>query len=167
MRNDKNTMNTITESAVRRRAKKLGKIATIKRSIAVPDRKRLQSMRYIKNVADLRRALANGQREFKLHLRSNLISSKYITPCADGRFQVVNCCDDSVKTLTGRELYTRSNVGKAMRLKAFYDAISAYMSGAGEGLPPAEWDIKPEDMEETWDMVRIEEGEDGKLAVLP
>jgi hypothetical protein len=79
-------------------------------------------MRHIQNVRALRRALASGQREFKVHLRGGVFSRKRIRPCADGRFQILNYIDESVQKLTGKQLYTRSIIGEAMQKKAFTDA---------------------------------------------
>ena len=76
-------------------------------------------MRHIKNVRALRQALANGQREFRVHLRGRVFSRKCIKPCTDGRFRILNCIDGSVQKLTGRELYTRSIIGEAMQKNAF------------------------------------------------
>jgi hypothetical protein len=77
-------------------------------------------MQRIKNVTALRQSLATGQREFRLLLGDGYIySRKTVTPCSDGRFKIVNHIDDSVQRLTGRQLYTRSNIGKAMRLGSF------------------------------------------------
>lgn len=78
-------------------------------------------MQRIKNVKALRQALATGQREFRLLLSGGLVCSrKTITPCTDGRFKIVNHIDDSVQRLTGRQLYTRSNIGESMRLGGFW-----------------------------------------------
>jgi len=77
-------------------------------------------MQKIKNVKALRKSIADGQREFRLLLGDGYIySRKTVSPCADGRFKIVNHIDDSVQRLTGRQLYTRSNIGKAMRLGSF------------------------------------------------
>ena len=78
-------------------------------------------MRHIQNVRALRQALANGQREFKVRLNRGVFSRKRIKPCADGRFRILNCIDNSIQKLTGRELYTRSIIGEAMQKKAFTD----------------------------------------------
>ena len=73
-------------------------------------------MRQIKNVKELRRALAAGQREFRIHLcGGGAYSSKYISPCADGRFGIVNYIDGSAQRLTARQLRTDSNIAEAMR----------------------------------------------------
>ena len=76
-------------------------------------------MGQIENVRALRRALAKGQREFRVHLRGGIFSRKRIKPCADGHFRILNCIDGRVQTLTGRQLYTRSIIGEAMQKKAF------------------------------------------------
>ena len=76
-------------------------------------------MRKIKDVQALRAALAAGERRFRILLRRGAYSSKAITPCADGRFYVTNHIDGCALRLSGRQLYTRSNIGKAMGLGAF------------------------------------------------
>lgn len=78
-------------------------------------------MRHIQNVRALRQALANGQREFKVHLGVGIFWCKSINLCTDGRFQILNRIDGSVQTLTARQLCTHSIIGEAMRKKAFTD----------------------------------------------
>jgi hypothetical protein len=73
----------------------------------------------INNAKALRRSVAEGQREFLICLQAGIFSRKTIAACADGRFKIVNHVDDSVQKLTARQLYTRSNIGNAMRLGAF------------------------------------------------
>lgn len=75
-------------------------------------------MTKIKNVRELRKAIAGGQHEFRILLQGGLYSWKTITPCA-GRFDVVNHIDETLQRLTGRQLYTRSNIGEAMRSGTF------------------------------------------------
>lgn len=76
-------------------------------------------MKQIKNVKALREAIAAGQRGFRILLNGGIYSRKTITESAGGRFHIVNHIDESVQKLTGRQLYTRSNIGEAMRLGAF------------------------------------------------
>jgi hypothetical protein len=76
-------------------------------------------MRQIKNVRALRQALASGQREFRIYLSGGVFSRKYITPCIDGRFEIINYIDDSTQQLTAKQLHTESNIGKAMKMHAF------------------------------------------------
>jgi hypothetical protein len=77
-------------------------------------------MRHINNIMALREALANGHREFKIHLCGGYVfSSKYITPCSDGRFGIVNYFDGSAQQLTARQLLWHCNIGKAMKQNAF------------------------------------------------
>lgn len=75
----------------------------------------------IRNCRQLRRAiaLADGCGDFRLLLCGGAFSRKCISLEDDGRFHVENWIDDSVQTLTGRELYTQSNIGDAMRNGAF------------------------------------------------
>ena len=76
----------------------------------------------IRNCRELRRAiaLADGCGDFCLLLCGGAaFSRKCISLEDDGRFRVENWIDDSVQTLTGRELYTQSNIGNAMRNGAF------------------------------------------------
>ncbi len=72
----------------------------------------------IPNATALRRAIAQGKTEFKLCLRDGLYSRKSITLLARGRFHVRNHIDDTEQRLTARQLYTHSNIGRAMRLGA-------------------------------------------------
>lgn len=73
----------------------------------------------IRNCRQLRRAIAEGCYEFRLLLTGKFYSRKFITTNDRGRFCVLNYIDDSIQILTGRELYTRSNIGNAMRNGAF------------------------------------------------
>jgi hypothetical protein len=67
----------------------------------------------------LRRTVSQGEREFRLGLQFGLFSRKTIGLLPDGRFRVENHIDDSVQRLTGRQLYTESNIGRAMKRGAF------------------------------------------------
>ena len=78
-----------------------------------------KSTRQIRNCRELRRAIGKGLVDFQLHLCGGAYSRKLITLKADKRFMVANCIDDSIQTLTGRQLYTRSNIGRAMQQGAF------------------------------------------------
>lgn len=73
----------------------------------------------IKSAKQLRRAVANGCHEFRLWLQGGLYSRKSVTLCARGRFHIVNHIDETEETLTARQLYTHSNIGRAMRKGAF------------------------------------------------
>jgi hypothetical protein len=75
-------------------------------------------MKPINNTRALRQAIAQGHHDFRLCLRGGVFSRKTISVCADGRFQVVNHIDDTEQKLTGRQLYTQSNIGSGMRLQA-------------------------------------------------
>ncbi|HEX3857856.1 MAG TPA: hypothetical protein VHY30_11240 [Verrucomicrobiae bacterium] len=77
-------------------------------------------MRYIKNIMDLREALANGHCEFKIHLCGGYVySNKHIIPCLDGRFGIVDYFDHSTQWFTARQLQLHCDIGKAMRQNAF------------------------------------------------
>jgi hypothetical protein len=76
-------------------------------------------MQHIRNTKQLRKTLSEGEREFKLALQFGLFSRKTIRLLPDGRFRVENHIDNSVERLTGRELHTHSNIGRAMKLGAF------------------------------------------------
>ena len=71
-------------------------------------------MKSIKNTRALRRAIAQGHHEFALCLKYGLFSHKTITVRRDGRFRVENHIDGVVQTLSGRQLYTQSNIGEGM-----------------------------------------------------
>ena len=74
----------------------------------------------IRNCRQLRRAIADGCCDFCLLLCGGAaFSRKFISLEDDGRFYVENWIDDSIQTLTGRQLYTESNIGNAMRSGAF------------------------------------------------
>ena len=74
----------------------------------------------IRNCRQLRRAIADGCNDFCLLLCGGAaFSRKFISLEDDGRFYVENWIDDSVQTLSGRQLYTESNIGVAMRDGAF------------------------------------------------
>lgn len=76
-------------------------------------------MRRIRNTGELRKALAAGQYEYRLLLNGGVFSRKTILPRRDGRFEVWNGIDGSTEVLTGRQLYSESNIGEGMRLGAF------------------------------------------------
>lgn len=69
----------------------------------------------IRNCRQLRQAIKNGAIEFLLLLTGGACSRKLISLEEDNRFRVFNYIDDSTQTLTGKQLYTRSNIGRAMR----------------------------------------------------
>jgi len=76
-------------------------------------------MQQIRNTRQLRHTLSHGEREFKLALMGGLYSRKTMCLLSDGRFRVVNHIDETVQRLTGRQLYTESNIGRAMKQGAF------------------------------------------------
>ena len=78
-------------------------------------------MRHIKNITALREALANGHREFRIHLCGGYVySSKRIIPCPDGRFEIVNYFDhNNTRRFSSRQLQMHCNIGKAMKQNAF------------------------------------------------
>jgi hypothetical protein len=74
----------------------------------------------IRNCQQLRRAIAEGCNDFCLLLCGGAaFSSKHITTDGRGRFRVFNYIDDSVQTLSGKKLYTETNIGNAMEKGAF------------------------------------------------
>ena len=76
-------------------------------------------MTLIRNTRQLRQALAQGRNDFRLVLQGDLYSRKTVTLLPDGRFEVVNHIDQTVQQLSGRQLYSESNIGKAMKRGAF------------------------------------------------
>jgi hypothetical protein len=77
-------------------------------------------MRQINDIIALREALADGHREFKLHLCGGIVySNKRIIPFTDGDFGIVNYFDGSTQRLTARQLLWHCNIGKAMKQNAF------------------------------------------------
>jgi hypothetical protein len=85
--------------------------------LAVPD---TNTSLKIRNCRELRQAIANGCYEFRLLLIGGAYSGKFITTDDRGRrFCVFNYIDDSIQKLTGKELFTKSNIGDAMQNGAF------------------------------------------------
>ena len=80
---------------------------------------RTTHMQPIKNTRELRQAVAAGRHDYRLRLHGGLCSRKTISLSADGRFKVENHIDGSEQTLTGRQLYSHSNIGDGMRKGAF------------------------------------------------
>jgi hypothetical protein len=77
-------------------------------------------MRRITNIMALREALANGHREFKIHLCGGYVySNKHIISSPDGRFGIVDYFDHSTRWLTPRQLQRHCNIGKAMKQNTF------------------------------------------------
>ena len=76
-------------------------------------------MQQIRNTRQLRKTLSHGEHEFKLALMGGLFSRKTIRLLPDGRFRVVNHIDETVQKLSGRQFYTESNIGRAMKQGAF------------------------------------------------
>jgi len=76
----------------------------------------------IHNTKELRQAIGKGTTSFAIMLGGGIsMSCKTITLMKDKkRFRVTNHIDGSRQSLTGRQLYTHSNIGKAMKLKAFW-----------------------------------------------
>ena len=75
--------------------------------------------RQIRNCRQLRQVIAQGVTDFRLMLAGGVFSSKIITLGNDCRFKVENWIDDSIQMLTGHQLYTHSNIGRAMQQGAF------------------------------------------------
>jgi hypothetical protein len=79
-------------------------------------------MKVIHNTRQLRRAIARGQYDYAILLAGGAVrSSKNIETDGEGRFTVWNLIDDTQQFLTGRELYTQSNLGEARRKGAFIE----------------------------------------------
>ena len=76
-------------------------------------------MKVIKTVNQLRKAIAEGRRYFRICLRFGLYSRKTITLTEGGRFHIVNQFDGSEQRLSVDELFTKTNIGEAMRHGAF------------------------------------------------
>ena len=62
----------------------------------------------------------NGQHSFALALKCGMYSRKTIKIRSDGRFRVFNHIDWSAESLTGRQLYTHSNIGEGMKKGALF-----------------------------------------------
>jgi len=72
-------------------------------------------VKQIKTIGHLRRTIASGHQDFRLYLQGGLFSRKTITLAARGRFHIVNHIDESIQTLSEKQLSTASNVGKAIQ----------------------------------------------------
>ena len=76
--------------------------------------------RVIADCRELRQAIAEGRNEFQLLLMGGAcFSRKHITTDDRGRFRVFNYISESVRRLTGKELFAKSEIGDAMRKGAF------------------------------------------------
>ena len=77
-------------------------------------------MLYIRNIRDLREALAYGHRNFKIHLcGGDIFWDEKILPCTDGRFGIVDYFDRSITCVTARQLQLHKSIGKAMKTNTF------------------------------------------------
>ena len=76
-------------------------------------------MKPIRNARELRRMIAAGRHDYRLCLRYGLFSRKTIALSPEGRFEIENHIDGSEETLSGRQLYSESNIGAAMKRGAF------------------------------------------------
>ena len=76
----------------------------------------------IKTVKALKKAIENEENDFFLVVGGFARSSKTIFLTEDNKFDITNEIDDSEQTLTEDELFdeTLTNIGKAMKLGAFY-----------------------------------------------
>ena len=74
----------------------------------------------IRNCRQLRRTIAAGSCDFRLMLMGGASSRKTITIRPHGRFHVENHIDGSIQLLSGRGLYTQSNIGEAMQKGSFF-----------------------------------------------
>jgi hypothetical protein len=70
-------------------------------------------MRHIHNVRALRRALANGQREFKVHLRGGVFSRKRIKLCADEALEKFSAVDERKAELVKLRYFVGLNFEEA------------------------------------------------------
>jgi len=76
-------------------------------------------MHQIRNPRQLREQIAQGHHEFRILLHYGLYSGKTIHLSANGRFLVDNHIDGAKQRLTAKQLYTESNIGRAMERGAF------------------------------------------------
>ncbi len=74
----------------------------------------------VQSVAHLRELIKAGTHSYALALNYGLFSRKTIRATRDGNFRIINHIDDSKVTLTEAELYTESNIGKAITKGAFF-----------------------------------------------
>ena len=75
-------------------------------------------MKKIKSIEQLKKESKNGA-DFFILLNYGLRSSKNV--CFDGKeFEVYNEIDDTSQVLTEKQLFTKSNIGKAIEQGAFF-----------------------------------------------
>ena len=73
----------------------------------------------VESIQDLREILNSGKYEYYILLAGGVVrSSKDLEMLNDGRFKIFNYVDDSEQVLTEKELYTQSNIGKAIDNRA-------------------------------------------------
>ena len=78
-------------------------------------------MLQITSVQQLKDCCNGVQRDCFIALTGNIKSSKAIEYYEDSEeFYIVNYIDDTDQTLTERELYTKSNIGEAIKEGAFF-----------------------------------------------
>jgi hypothetical protein len=92
--------------------------------------------RVIHDSRELRRAIVDGCHEFRLLLNGGVYASKLIRFDGKAHFRIFNPSDGTAQRLAVRELYSKSNIGEAMRRRAFL-AVSKTVINAKcvDGLP--------------------------------
>ena len=82
----------------------------------------MTTLKCIRTPDDLAQLLEHGEwQDFFIVLNGSLRSSKAIKLRPSGKsFYVLNEIDGSRQVLTPKSLYTRSNIGRAMKLGSFY-----------------------------------------------
>jgi hypothetical protein len=74
----------------------------------------------VNSITHLRELIKAGTHSYALALNYGLYSRKTIRAMHDGKFRIVNHIDDSKETLTEAELFTESNIGRAITKGAFF-----------------------------------------------
>lgn len=75
----------------------------------------------INNIEELKNAIDKENYEFFISLAGGMLrSSKTITITEKGKFEILNEIDSTIEILTEKQLWTKSNIGKALDSGAFY-----------------------------------------------
>ena len=73
----------------------------------------------VKDITHLRELIKQGEEEYCILLNFGIRSSKTIKIQKNGRFWIYNFIDDTLEHLTEKELWTKSNIGRAIDTGCF------------------------------------------------
>lgn len=79
-------------------------------------------MEKVNSIDHLRSLVKGGVKNFRINLNFGAYSVKHITLDKDGKFNILNKIDNTRQSLTEEDLLdeSKTNIGKAIRLGAFY-----------------------------------------------